>query len=150
MLHFGRCSIKFAGSAPCQKKAVKTNKVKSANDDPQKVAEEICNCVNNFFSQYHPSIKKMVEDMVEFGQEKAMENFQNTLLNLQGKEQEKAILDAQNFSKDVEEGKMDNCIKAFEARTASMNETQKAQVMKELESSPACKMVDDLMKLGQK
>ena len=89
---------------PPAKKAMKTNKTKSAGDNPEKVAEDICNCVNDFFNQYHPSIRKMVEDMVEAGEEKATENFQNTLLSLQGKEQEKALADAQKFSDDVNSG----------------------------------------------
>lgn len=132
------------------KRAASNNKNKSAGDTPQKVAEEICNCVNNFFNQYHPSIKKLVEDMVEFGQEKAMENFQNTLINLQGKEQEKAIADAQKFSKDADEGKMDHCLKMFETKAATMTEAQQQQVLRELENSPTCKLIDDLIKLGNK
>jgi len=132
---------------PPAKKSAKTQQMNSA-DSPEKVAEDLCNCVNNFLNQYHPSIRKMIEDMIEFGQEKAAENFQNTLLNLQGKEQEKAIADAQRFSQDVNEGKMDKCIKAFEARTASMTDAQKTKVMQELESSPNCKIVDDLIKIG--
>lgn len=135
---------------PPAKRAVKTNKTKSADDNPQKVAEDICNCINSFFNQYHPSIKRMIEDMVELGQEKATENFQNTLLSLQGKEQEKALADAQKFSDDVNTGKMDNCLKMFETKTTSMTDAQKEQVLKELENSPTCKIVDDLIKLGSK
>lgn len=132
------------------KRAVKTNKTKSAGDNPQKVAEDICNCINDFFNQYHPSIKKMIEDMVELGEEKAVENFQNTLLNLQGKEQEKAVADAQKFSNDVNGGKMDACLKMFETQTVSMTDAQKEEVFKELENSPTCRIVDDLTKLGSK
>ncbi len=132
------------------KRAASTNKTKSAGDNPQKVAEDICNCVNNFFNQYHPSIKKLVEDMVELGEQKALENFQNTLLSLQGKEQEKALADAQQFSKDADEGKMDNCLKMFETRTTQMSEAEQQQVLRELENSPSCKLIDDLIKLGNK
>jgi hypothetical protein len=134
---------------PPAKKAVKNQKANSA-DTPEKVAEDLCNCINNFLNQYHPSIRKMLEDMVEFGEAKATENFQNTLLSLQGKEQEKAIADAQRFSDDVNNGKMNKCIKAFEAKTATMTEAQQAKILQELENSPACKIVDDLIKLGNK
>lgn len=131
-----------------KKRAAKTNNSKSSENTPQKVAEDVCNCVNSFLNQYHPSIRKMMEDMAEFGEEKATENFQNTLLSLQGKEQEKALADAKRFSDDVRAGKMDNCIKNFEASVANMTDAEKEQVLRELESSPSCKIIDDLIKIG--
>lgn len=41
-------------------------------------------------------------------------------------------------------------IKDFEAKTASMTDVQKEKVMQELESSPNCKIVDDLIKIRNK
>jgi len=155
-LVFAICSLMLGSVLNLQaqlpaKRTVKTNNdTKSAGDSPQKVAEDICNCVNNFFNQYHPTIKKMIEDMVELGEEKATEKFQNIVLSLQGKEQEKAIADAQKFSSEVNAGKMDNCLKMFQTRTTSMSDAQKEQILRELEISPACKMVDDLIRLGSK
>lgn len=134
------------------KRAVNTNKTSTTNagDSPQKIAEEICNCVNNFFNQYHPTIKTLVEDMVELGEEEAVKKFQNALMQLQGAEQEKAIADAQRFSEDANNGKMDNCLKIFEKKASMLTEAEQEQVMKELEISPSCKLVDDLIKIGNK
>ncbi|MFN3315981.1 MAG: hypothetical protein ACK40K_04150 [Raineya sp.] len=69
---------------------------------------------------------------------------------MKGKEQEKAIADAQKFNEDVNNGKMDNCTKMFEEKAAKMTPAEQEQVMKELENSPSCKLVDDLIKIGNK
>ncbi|PKQ67376.1 hypothetical protein [Raineya orbicola] len=132
------------------KKGVKSNSGSRNNSaaTPEKVADELCNCINNFFNQYHPSIRQYIDDMLSLGEEKALEKFQNYLMSLPENEQKKAVDDAQKFSKDVEAGKLNICIDKFKNSASKMTEAQAQRVLDELEKSPACKLVDDLIKLG--
>ncbi len=140
-------SIAFAQPT---KKGVKNNSSSRNNSatTPENVAEELCNCINNFFNQYHPSIRQYIDDMLSLGEEKALEKFQNVLMNLPEKEQKKAVEDAQKFSKDVDAGKLNTCLNKFQSAASKMTEAQVQKVLDELEKSPSCKLVDDLMKLG--
>lgn len=140
-------SVAFAQPS---KKGVKSNSGSRNNSTatPEKVADDLCNCVNNFFNQYHPSIKQYIDDMLSLGEEKALEKFQNFLMSLPENEQKKAVDDAQKFSKDVEAGKLNICIDKFKNATSKMTEAQAQRVLDELEKSPTCKLVDDLIKLG--
>ncbi|MCS6796315.1 MAG: hypothetical protein NZ516_10185, partial [Raineya sp.] len=119
MVIFLLISRKIALAQPT-KKGVKTNSGSRNNstNSPEKVAEGLCNCFNNFFNQYHPSIKQYLEAILTIGEEKAFEKFQNYLMTLNKREQKKAVENAQRFGKYVDEGKLDVCTEKFQKSVA--------------------------------
>jgi len=121
-----------------------------AGETPQQVAEELCNCFNNYFSQYHPLIKTFIEDMASQGQEKATQIFQDNIMKLSQEEQQKVVADAQKFAEDAnkENNAMTTCFETFQKKTSTMPEDQVKKALAELELSPSCKTVDELMKIG--
>ncbi|MCU0437086.1 MAG: hypothetical protein MUC49_04175 [Raineya sp.] len=147
------------GQLPIKSKAATTNKANTsskasttkAGETPQQVAEELCNCFNNYFSQYHPLIKTFIEDMAIQGQEKAAQIFQDNILKLSQEEQTKVIADAQKFAEDAnkEPNGLTACFETFQKKTSTMPEAEVKKALEELELSPSCKTIDELMKIGK-
>lgn len=151
------------GQLPTKSKAATTNKANTssrasstgsstkAGETPQQVAEELCNCFNNYFSQYHPLIKTFIEDMATQGQDKATQIFQDNILKLSQDEQAKVLADAQKFAEDAnkENNSMTACFETFQKKTSTMPDDQVKKALEELELSPSCKTIDELIKIGK-
>jgi len=140
-----------AATTNSNSRAATTNST-SKGETPRDVAEELCNCFNNFFNQYHPAIRSLVEDMALHGEEKALEAFQKKVMNMSQEEQQKVIADAQKFAEDANNPKsgMANCIQIFQTKTSKMSEKDAQKILDELEASPSCKTIDELIKIGTK
>lgn len=131
-------------------RASSTGSSTKAGETPQQVAEELCNCFNNYFSQYHPLIKSLIEDMAIHGEDKAVQTFQDKVVKLSSEEQQKVIADAQKFAEDAnkEPNGMTACFETFQKKTSTMPEDQVKKALAELELSPSCKTIDELIKIG--
>lgn len=131
-------------------RASSTGSSTKGGETPQQVAEELCNCFNNYFSQYHPLIKNLIEDMAIHGEDKAVQAFQDKVIKLSQEEQQKVIADAQKFAEDAnkENNGMTGCFETFQKKTSTMPEEEVKKALAELELSPSCKTVDELIKIG--
>jgi hypothetical protein len=147
-----QAQVPAKAKAAAASKATSKAKKKQGRDTPENVAEELCDCFNNYLNQYHPIISGMISDMAVLGEEKALENFQEKFSKLSEKEQQTVLNDVNSFSKDAKdsEGEMAKCINIFKTKTSKMSKADTQKVLDALERSPNCKTIDDLIKMANK
>lgn len=106
----------------------------------ESASQELCECMNSIFNKFHPKIIVLLTEMIEFGEEKAQENFRNYL-------ETASLEDTDKINEDIV--KMETMDGLFEERCAELKkkiEKYKSEELKEavintLSKKQECRLV---------
>ena len=133
--------ILFIGSSTiAQKLSKKEEKFSKA------AAKETCECFNKIMESFHPEITKMMKNMVEVGEEAAIQEFTKYMLTLNEEEQKEFIKEAERLKN--MESMLDEQCGHIEKKYAQYKENDAfgKRVIYHLENDDSCKLLGEIMK----
>lgn len=109
-------------------------------------AKETCECFNEIMNNFHPEIVKMMKNMVEIGEEAAIQEFTQYMMSLNEEEQMEFIKEAESL-KNMESMLDDQCgnIKDKYAQYQG-NDAFGERVIYHLENNESCKVLAAIIK----
>ena len=122
---------------------------KKKNKIAKKAAQETCDCFNDVMSSFHPEVVKLMQNMVEKGEEKAIQEFTAYMMGLSQDEQNKFMQEMERLSK-MESLLKDNCseVEKKYAQYKKDDEFSK-QVEYHLRQSESCKLLAEILKKAE-
>ena len=109
-------------------------------------AKETCECFNKIMSSFHPEITKMMKNMVEIGEDAAIQEFTKYMMTLSEEEQKEFIKEAERLKN--MESMLDEQCGHIEKKYAKYkdNDAFGERVIYHLENDASCKLLGEIMK----
>jgi len=103
---------------------------------PEQIVDGFCNCL---FGDYHPVIRKFIENIGDFGDQTASQLLLESVLKMEPEEAQKALADAQKFK---ENNAMSTCLETFKSEIKALPESESQRTLELLKSTSIAKFVD--------
>ena len=139
----------FTFTATANAQATEQTEEQKLEADAKSAAKGMCGCMNLFLDALHPKLIDLMNDMLEFGEEKAQAKFAAYLSGASSEDQAIIIKDIEKLEDfDVE---LDAFCGEVQDRYSTYDDSEEFEVkmVSHLSQLPECKLVYSMMLLGQ-
>ena len=142
-------ALTFTAPAIAQAQGNSQTPEQKLDADARSAALDVCNCMNKFFDELHPKLIDLMNDILEFGEEQAQNNFMVYLASASEEDQARIATDVERM--DNVDQELDEFCKEVEERYSEYDDSDEFEVkiISNLSTFPECKLVHSMMILAQ-